>query len=319
MNATELAQRIKGAAIECGYADCGITSTEPFVEFEKGVEQRMELFPDAAHFYQPMLSRVYPRKSYPWAASIVVCVRDYGKYKAPDELEGRIGRSYQFHRTHPEGPDYNKTAQFEQKLESFGLRFERAEGGQLPERWAAARAGVASFGRSNFVFSEPHGSWINILPWFVDAELPPDTPSLEISCPENCTTCIKACPTGALSAPFGMRMDRCIAYLTYRGPGPSDGETERQMGEWIYGCDVCQEVCPRNKGKLLENEQPYWLEALLPYLSPSALANMDLTTYRQKVHPLFWYIDDSPAGLERWRANAMRSLANAAGKGGKGE
>ena len=308
MNPAELAQKIKQAAADSGYADCGITTTEPFTDFETGVEKRMARFPNSAHLYEEMKDRVDPRKNYPWARSIVACVRRYNRYKQPDELKGRIGRNYQFDRRYLDCPDHTVQEEFERKLNDFGLRFER---GTLPDRWVGVRAGVVTFGRNNFAFSEEHGSWINVMAWLIDAELPPDEPSYGDSCPENCKACISACPTGALSEPFTMCMDRCIAYLSYRGSAPTDEDTERQMGEWIYGCDACQDVCPRNKGKWEETIEPDWLQPYLPYLTPSTLARMDLQTYREKVHPLFWYIDDSEHGLERWRANANRSLRNA--------
>ncbi len=315
MSPTELAEKVKQAAIDCGYVGCGITSAEPFIEFEKGIAKRMEQFPGSSHLYEKMKYRIDPREINPWVKSIVVCVRRYGRFRIPVELEGRIGKYYQFDRRYPGCEDFQISRSFEEKLRSLNLRVNQ---GDVPARWAGARAGVVLFGRNNFVFSRAHGSWINIETWLIDAELPADESSYDVICPENCSECIKACPTGALSGPFSMRMDRCIAYLTYSGSPPEDKETQEQMGEWIYGCDVCQDVCPRNKGKWKETEKPEWLDQFLPILKPSALAEMDLKTYKEKVHPLMWYIEDSEEGLERWRLNARRSLRNSGTKPGNG-
>jgi epoxyqueuosine reductase len=307
----ELAQQIKKTALESGYADCGITSVEPFTRFEDAVRKHMDLFPEAKDHYEAMLYRTDPRVRSPWARSIVVCVMHYGKYIIPPQVEGKIGRHYLFDRRYEGCPDHEIPKKFKQGLQELGMRVKK---GGTPDRWAGVRAGVATFGKNSFVFTDKHGSWINIEPWLVDAELPPDEPSLEIPCPDGCTACIKACPTQALCAPFEMRIDRCIAHLTYSGPGPEDEDTKQQMGLWIYGCDECQTACPRTKGTWQETESAPWLEDVLPLLSPQKLASMNLETYREKIHPLFWYINDDEQGLKRWHSNAKRSINNSYGQ-----
>jgi epoxyqueuosine reductase len=308
MEPVELAVTIKQTAIECGYVRCGITSVEPFSGFSEGIDKRMDHFPEAAHLYEEMKRRIDPHEVEPWAKAIVVGVRYYGKYENVAGLDGKVGKYYQFDRRYQECPDYQITIKFEEAMKKIGVRAEKSD---APDRWAGVRSGAVRFGRNNFVFTDDHGSWINVDSWFVDVALPPDAPSREIICPPDCEECIKACPTRALDGPFSMRMDRCIAYLTYRGSAPTDNETKKKMGEWIYGCDVCQDVCPRNKGKWKSTEKASWLDGFLHDLTPAALAEMDLKTYREKVHPLFWYIDDTKEGLDRWRANAKRSLDNA--------
>ncbi len=92
----------------------------------------------------------------------------------------------------------------------------------------------------------------------VDAELDYDEPSIEVDCPPNCTMCIEACPTEALYEPLKMNPLRCIAFLTFHArDGAWKGvtsyiphEVREEMGSWIHGCDICQEVCPRNKARL---------------------------------------------------------------------
>ena len=117
-----------------------------------------------------------------------------------------------------------------------------------------------------------------------------------------------ACPTGALVEPFVMRMDRCVAYLTYHAPEPIAPELWNRMGTWIYGCDACQEVCPLNKGRWESIEGAPWLDKAALHLSPEALAGMSEKTYREIVHPLFWYI--SLDDIKRWHRNAARAVKN---------
>lgn len=302
---SDLAEKIKQLALVSGYADCGIIAAKPFTEFRQALLRRMEEFPDAAHHYESMLVRTDPCKRSPWARSIIVCVFHYGKYEVPGILEGRIGKNYLFDRRFRGCSDSVVPQRFREGLKNLGLRVKK---GSVPDRWAGARAGVTRFGKNNFAYSETFGSWINVEPWLVDADLKPDEPALSTPCPKDCNACFSACPTGALRGPFSMRMDRCIAYLSYNAELPIDPELEEQMGGWIYGCDVCQDVCPMNKGKW-ENRGPApWLTKYLERLSPEALSRMDLQTYRKTVHALFWYISDDDEGLKRWRRNAKRSL-----------
>lgn len=303
----ELKETIRQLALDCGYSDCGFTDAAPFHEFEQAVRKRMDTFPEAAHHYKGMLHRTDPKKKHPWVNSIIVCVLYYGKYRIPGELDGIIGKHYLFDRRYPECPDSAVPNKFKQALKDLGLRVKK---GGVPDRWAGARAGVTRFARNNFAYSEKFGSWVNVEPWLVDAELPADEPASGSPCPDTCTACSSSCPTGALCGPYSMRMDHCIAYLTYSEKLPLDPELESRMGEWIYGCDVCQDVCPLNKDKWHSTTPASWLLESLDYLTPEVLAEMDLDTYRNIVHPLFWYISDDEDGLARWRNNAKRSLRN---------
>lgn len=303
---TESVTTIKRLAAEAGYASCGVTSTEPFREFENALRDRMRWFPEAAHLYAALSEKLDHPTSAPWARSIIVCVRRYGKYAIPNGLDAYFGRYYLFDRRIKPCPDYRIAGRFEAALNQLGLRVQR---GGVPYRWAGARAGITRFGKNCFAYSE-HGSWIDFDAWLVDVNLPADTPTLESVCPEDCRVCIDACPTGALAGPFVMRRDLCIAHLTYEAPTPIASHLWERMGSWIYGCDVCQRACPMNRGMWEPLESAEWLEEIADDLSPSALSAMDLQTYRTKVQPYFWYI--SVDNLARWHANAVRALRHSA-------
>ncbi len=299
----DMATAVKQAAAACGYVACGITDASRFDLYENALRRRIKSFPEAAGLYVPMLNRADPRGGAPWVNAIVVCVRDYGKYRLPPGLAGHIGRHYLADRRIPSCPDFDMPNRMTKRLRHLGLRVKR---GGVPERLAGARAGVVRIGRNGFAYHGRAGSWINLESWRVDAPLPADRPSLDCPCPAGCRACIEACPSAALESSYMMRMDRCVAHLTYGAEWPVSEELQRAMGAWIYGCDDCQTVCPLNRGCWREDNPAPWLEAVAPLLAPKALAQMDGETFRRRVYPLFRYIPEDD--VARWRANAARAL-----------
>ncbi|MEI6970549.1 MAG: 4Fe-4S double cluster binding domain-containing protein [bacterium] len=305
----DLATSIKTLAARAGYAACGITTAEPFEDYAAAIDERIRRFPEAAALYGEMRHRADPRAKNPWVRSAIVCLRRYGKYDLPPEPIGLIGRSYLADRRFAGCPDHDMPKRMKAGLIELGLRVRT---GGVPCRAAAVRAGLARFGRNGFAYSERYGSWVNIEAWLVDADLPADAPATGCPCPEDCDACIRACPTRALEAPFTMRMDRCIAYLTYGAPLPVADDLADRMGCWIYGCDACQDVCPLNRGKWEPLEKAAWLDEVRAHLTAEALAGMDAETYRKLIHPRFWYIPEDDPG--RWRANAARAVRLGGGR-----
>ena len=115
----------------------------------------------------------------------------------------------------------------------------------LAERALAARAGLGWIGKNtNLLTHARSGSWVFLGAILSSAEIEPDEP-LRTTC-GSCTRCLAGCPTGALVAPATIDARRCISYLTIEHPGTLDAWEAAAIGEWIFGCDVCQEVCPVN-------------------------------------------------------------------------
>ncbi len=106
-----------------------------------------------------MLDRVDPRRDAAWVNSVIVCVRDYGKYKLPSGMASHIGRNYLADYRIPSCPDHAMPHRMTQELERLGFRVER---GGLPDRLAGARAGVVRIGRNGFAYHKDAGSWINV-------------------------------------------------------------------------------------------------------------------------------------------------------------
>ncbi len=115
----------------------------------------------------------------------------------------------------------------------------------LEKAWAR-RAGLGWPGKHTNLITRDYGSWVFLAELLLDVALEPDHPFEEDLC-GSCTACLEACPTGALDQPYQLDARRCISYLTIEHRGPFTDEQARWIGGWLYGCDLCQEVCPWNR------------------------------------------------------------------------
>ena len=257
-----------------------------------------------------------PKSVMPSAKSIIALVYDFSKECFPKKLVGKVGRLYQARcyrapRHRISGTRHQLIQEF---MEKSGCQV--ATRLVVPERLAAARAGVVTYGKNTFAFAEGIGSFILITTFVVDAQLDYDDPTLEVKCPPKCTACIESCPTGALYEPLKMDPRRCIAFNTFvTQDGYRRGvtsyippEIREKMGTWIYGCDICQEVCPRNrtrlKAKLPQNE---FLAKVAQDFELTKLLNLSDEFYIKRVQPLMYnYIREK----KYFQRNAAIALGN---------
>ena len=133
----------------------------------------------------------------------------------------------------------------EQELGSAVAARWYVDDGPMLDRAAANRAGIGWFGKNTNILTPGYGSWVFLGQVITDLELEPDAP-LKKSC-GACVLCIEDCPTGAIVAPYVVDNARCISYLTIENRGPIPRELRPLMGDWVFGCDICQDVCPVNR------------------------------------------------------------------------
>ncbi len=301
-----LEDKIKAKAKETGYEACGIIEATVFEELLTHLDRRSALFPLSGPFYDRLRVLANPKERIDWAKSIIVCLRRYDRYQIPDGLEQFVGKAYLVDSRLKYSKAYADHVAFTQFLQELGLRTARDA---APARWSAVKAGLGKFRNNNFVYTK-RGSWNHINTWVVDKQLEYERPitSARFACPEECNKCIQACPTAALSAPLTMDATRCIAYLTFNQGSLHVKNLRDQMGTWLYGCDVCQNICPSNAKTWQETEdfpEPWPLKELI---NPENLLSMDEETYRVKIQPRFWYIGKDD--IWQWKCNAIRVMAN---------
>jgi epoxyqueuosine reductase len=268
--ATTARRRLDALAVRHGLRLVGVTSAEPLPEDR----ERMEASVAAGRMgrmgwmggSRPVRA-TNPRAHEPEARSVIIVAAPYvGAERAawdgqpsalhqalapvlasqPAEPAGRIAR-------YAVGGDYHHALRGRLQALADDLRDSGTAAGDtayvddrpLAERALAARAGLGWIGKNtNLLTHQRAGSWVFLGAILTSAELPADEP-VRTSC-GSCTRCLSGCPTGALVAPRTIDARRCISYLTIEHPGVLDAREASAIRDWIFGCDVCQEVCPVN-------------------------------------------------------------------------
>lgn len=193
----------------------------------------------------------------PWARSVIVCAINYNTDQ-PHSIEPRDAERGWISRYAWSQTDYHdavlaKMRELESRLINFveGAGEERprtwcyVDTGPLVERAFAARAGIGWTGKNTCVINQEKGSWMFLATMLTSLELEPSVPAPD-RC-GSCTRCIDACPTDALHEPYKMDARRCISYLTIEKRGEIPEDLRSGMGNHLFGCDICQDVCPWNR------------------------------------------------------------------------
>ena len=237
------AAAIKARALALGLDVCGITSADPARhaafyqqwtdEGRAGEMQWLMREPER---------RTDPRNVLPGAKSIIVAGLNY--WQAQPKGRGRVAR-------YALGEDYHyvlleKLERLAAEMSATGAKTKiYVDTGPVLEKPLAERAGVGWQGKSTMLINTKMGPWLLLGEIITTLELEPDVPQRD-HC-GSCSKCIEACPTGAITAPYQLDARRCIAYLTIELKGSIPVELRPLIGDRVYGCDECLDVCPWNR------------------------------------------------------------------------
>jgi epoxyqueuosine reductase len=239
MTAAEL-ERVAG---ELGLDVVGAARAEAYTETERAIHERKArgLFADMRFTMAHPEISCHPEELLPGARSVISAAYCYYAPEPPLEPgEGRLAR-YTW---------YDGYALLRERLDALGRRLGAdyrvlVDANQHVDREAAARAGVGFYGKNTMLITRRHGSWV-VLGTLVTTVEVEASPPLELDC-GSCTLCIEACPTGALDEPGVVDSNKCLSYWT-QAAAPIPADYRGELGAQVYGCDICQDVCPWNRG-----------------------------------------------------------------------
>lgn len=237
-----------------GFAEAGVCPAAPSdfaAEYRRWIDEGRH--GEMGYLARNVESRLDPRALMPGARSIIMVADQYHKRGDDDPPipsgEGRITR-------YARGDDYHEV--MKKRLHSLcdtlrgehdGHQFRAfVDTAPVMEREHAARAGLGWVGKNTLLIHPRRGSWLLLGGVLTSLELTTDTPDPVPDHCGTCTRCIDACPTGAIT-PYSVDARRCVSYLTIEHRSPIDAGLREGLGDWLYGCDVCQEVCPHNSAR----------------------------------------------------------------------
>ncbi|MDZ7693800.1 MAG: tRNA epoxyqueuosine(34) reductase QueG [Balneolaceae bacterium] len=278
MNLTKRTQRVREEALRLGFDACGFAKAQRLEQEERRLEEWLN---QGRHGEMSWMEnyfdkRVDPTKLVPGAQSVISVV---GSYYHPDhqrqmdqDMSPKIAK-------YAQGRDYHKV--YKKKLKKLFHFTEQLIGNiegrvfvdsapVLDKAWAA-RTGIGWIGKNSNLLNKDIGSFTFIGEMIIDAEFIYSTMATD-HC-GTCTRCIDACPTNAIYEPYRVDGSKCISYFTIELKDKMPDEYRDEVGDWLYGCDICQDVCPWNRDakftemedlaprdKILDNDIDFWEE-----------------------------------------------------------
>ncbi len=285
-----LTQRIKEKARALGFDLVGVAPVLPSAHgdfYERWLAQGYA--GQMAYLSRPdaVAKRRDPRRIMPQARSVVVVALNYYQGSYPSPAGGPRGRVSRY----AWGQDYHEVmwARLDALGEFVATQADRpvawrryVDTGPLLEREMAVRAGLGWMGKNTMLIHPRLGSWLFLGELLLDLELACDEPFATEHC-GTCTRCITACPTGCILPDRTLDATRCIAYLTIELKASTiPAALRRSMGDWIFGCDVCQQVCPWNRFARPTDETAFAPHPGMPAPDLGELLALDDEAFRRR-------------------------------------
>ncbi len=267
---------IKERARELGFFDCGIAAAGFLNEAELPLDNWLSkgFHSGMSYMENHHEKRLNPAKLVEGAQSVIVFLHNYyPEHSLPSDSNYLISR-YAY------GEDYHEvirrklnliTAELQQLFpDSFSRAF--VDSAPVLERAWASRAGLGWIGKNSMLISRKNGSYFFISEIITNIRLKPDKAFGGDYC-GDCNRCINACPTQAIVSPRTIDANRCISNLTIENKGQIPEEFKGLYQQWIFGCDICQQVCPWNRYAIAHSEPSF--------LMPEDLKNMQVKDWKE--------------------------------------
>lgn len=308
MTSSELALLAKRRATELGFEACGITDLAPSTA-RAALDDWLGrgYYGEMKYMARQAAVRREPSRAWPQARSVVVVLHNYYQDQPVVHGEYRVAR-------YAQGVDYHSV--IGDKLDQLGRALVEAAGrgsyrayvdaGPLPERELARRAGLGWVAKNTMLIHPTLGSFTFIGVLLTDLELPADAP-FDVERCGSCTRCLEACPTAAFPSAGVLDATRCVSYLTIEAKSDVPEALRGPVGDNLFGCDICQDVCPWNEKFTQPTTEPRFA-AREDVVSPDLqeLLHLDADAFRRR------YADTAfeRPGLCGIARNARQVIAN---------
>jgi epoxyqueuosine reductase len=309
---SDLTDNIRRRARELGFDRAAIAPAKRL----RHADQYLEWLREGRHGAMDYLDRYHEQRSDPskmdegWAKSAVVLLKNY--YHDSDKLAGgcRIAR-------YAHGDDYHDVLWDRMRELASYIHAETGvdvatrpatDTAPLLERELAELSGLGWVGKNAMLINPEIGSFVFLAEVLVDMELEPSHEPVPDRC-GTCSRCIDACPTGAIVSPQVIDARRCISYLTIEKRGPIPRELRPLIGDYLFGCDICQDVCPWNSHAVETDDEAFGTREAYRDLTPAELLGFEMSDYVE-------YFSKSAmkrAKLQGLKRNAAVVLGNTGG------
>lgn len=306
----QLQQQLQDYAKSIGVDKIGFTTASPFLELKNRLKRQQQLNYQSGFEERDVDLRTEPIRLLDQAESIISIALAYPS-KMPNPPIGKKGARRGIFARASWGVDYHTAVRERLKLIEQWLvehvpdvKFKSmVDTGELVDRAVAERAGIGWSGKNCSIITPEFGSYVYLGELITNIPFAPSTP-VENEC-GDCRLCLDVCPTGALVAPGQLNAQRCIAFLTQTKDFLPD-EFRHELGNRLYGCDTCQTICPKNKGKVnwIHDEMMPDPEIAKPLLEPL------LTISNKEFKSTYGHVSGSWRGKKPIQRNAIIALAH---------
>jgi epoxyqueuosine reductase len=282
---TDISQAIKYRAEELGFSACAIVPADFLTEEKEHLQAWIgkNMHGEMGYMARNIEKRLDPRLLHEDAQTVVIVLQNYfpsnnqGDPKAPVLSKYAYGKDYHFVIKRK----LNKLLEFIQEKAGPCNARPFTDSAPVLERAWARRAGLGWIGKNSNLISLHHGSFFFIGELILDISLPYDSPKAVSDHCGNCTRCIEACPTKAIVANRVVDARKCISYQTIEVKGELDESLADQFENRVFGCDICQDVCPWNLKSEPHREPDFEPNPRLASLTRDGWHNMDITLFNE--------------------------------------